>query len=446
MLRDDPVFRRILKNSGWLLSAKGLSLPLQVAQSVLVARLLGIDQFGVLGIVIAFAVTAHRLTSFRMNELVVKYVTDALAARRNDQAAAVIKVALLAEVTTSLIAFGVALLAAPFAARWFIGDAAAATFITTYALSMLIDAVLESATGILQVFDRFRFQALAEVAGRVLTLGAVAVVYALDGGLPEVIAAYLVGNLLSTGAVVLGALHVTASQLGATWWRTPLRTLRGQGRAMTGFAVSTNIGATLSLIVKDSELLWLGLLSTPAAVGFYKLAKSWVGMVVIPAGPMTKAFYPEIARTIAAGNLTATRQLLRKGTVIAAAWVLPIGLGFLALSPWFVPALYGTEFKPAIAAFALLMLGIGLADIVFWTRPALLSLGRPDVAVRITLLHTVLKVTLVLAFVPDGGHVVMAGITGGLYILGACISTMFVIHNLRHHHGPAAAEPLGEAR
>ncbi len=65
---DNPLIRRILKNSGYLFSATGISAFLSMLQGILAARLLGPANFGVLGAVTTFTSTLNRLASFRMNE------------------------------------------------------------------------------------------------------------------------------------------------------------------------------------------------------------------------------------------------------------------------------------------------------------------------------------------------------------------------------------------
>lgn len=431
MLRDDPVLVRILKNSGWLLSAKALSLPLQVAQSVLVARLLGVSGFGMLGVIVVYVTTSEKITSFRMNEVVVKFMTDAVVGQRMRMAAATLKGALLAEAWTTVFAFTLVWITVPYVAPYFIGDASANSLICLYTISSLIDIPLESSTAVLQVFDRYRVQAIGDVLGRGATLVAVAVVYALHGTMVHVIIAYLIGNLISTGVITVFAMILVRERLGAGWWRTPLAELGPKRREMTKFALSTNVGGTLSLIVKDSELLWLSFFTTPAAAGIYKLAKSWIAMVVIPAAPLVKSFYPEITRSVAANELDRTKKLLRKGTLLAAAWIVPIGVGFLAVSYWLVPWLYGRDYSPAVPTFAILIAGIGYSDILFWMRPCLLAFGRPDVALKITTLHAVLKIVLVITLVPLGGHLAMAGITSFLFVLGTTIGTLFILKCLR---------------
>ena len=78
-LREDPLIRRVLLNSGYLFSGNAVSAVLNVAQGILVARLLGDAGLGLLTVIMDFASNTNRLLSFRMSEVVVKYASEALA-------------------------------------------------------------------------------------------------------------------------------------------------------------------------------------------------------------------------------------------------------------------------------------------------------------------------------------------------------------------------------
>ncbi len=418
--------RRMLGNSAWLLGARLTAIPIGIVQSVLTARLLGVEGYGVLAIVITFVATLNQLTSFRMNEFLVKQVSDAQAAGRRDLAAAAIKVALVAEAAASLLSFAVVWATARLAAEWLVGQPGAASLLRLYAIFVLGHIVFESATGIFQIFDRFRVQATTALAVKVLMLAGVAIVWLRGGGLREVVLAFALASALPALAASWVALAEVGRQLGAGWWRTPLSVLAGRGARMRSFAISTNVSSTLSVVVKDADALWLGWLSTPTEVGYYRLATTLVKLVLLPGNPLVQAAYPEIARTLSRGEIERARTLLRQATVLAAAWIVPLAALLGAAGPWLVPRLYGAEFAPAAPILALLLAGMGLSQVLFWNRPTILALGRPGFALRLTLLNAVLKVPLVLLLVPTLGAVAMAGISAGLFVLGAILSTLYV--------------------
>src|SRR5450759_1042219 len=115
--RQDRLLGMVIRNSGHLFSGNTIGTALSLVQSIFAAKLLGVENVGVLGVVTVFASTVNRLFSFRMGELVVKYMDQYRAEGRPDRAAAVVKVAALTESITSLLAFVVLVLLAPLAAQ-----------------------------------------------------------------------------------------------------------------------------------------------------------------------------------------------------------------------------------------------------------------------------------------------------------------------------------------
>ncbi len=431
--------RHLLGNSAWLFGARVAALPLGLAQAVLTARLLGVEAYGVLAIVLTFVATLNQLTSFRMNEFLVKHLSDALASGRRERAAATVKVALLAEAAASLLSFALLWATAGLAARWFVGDPAAAALVRLYAFFVLGNVVFESSSGILQVFDRFRVQAGALLAIKVLTLAGVAATWLAGGGLREVVLALTLGTALPALAAGLLAVREVGRRLGAGWWQASLAALAGSGARMRRFAISTHASSTLSIVVKDADALWLGWLSSPTEVGYYKLASTLVKLVFLPGNPLVQAAYPQIAAAIARGETARTRALLWRSSAAAAAWIVPGAILLALAAPWALPAFFGAQFAPATPALAPLLAGIGLAQVFFWTRPTLLALGRADVALGVAALNTLLKVALVLLLVPATGALGMAGITAALFVLGAALSALFVARALRAGPRPDAA-------
>ena len=90
-LQDDPLLRRVVRNSSYLFSSSAVSAVMSVVQMIIVVRLLDVDEYGLAtGTIMVFATSVNQLLSFRMSEVVVKYAGDALAHDRKDRAAALI--------------------------------------------------------------------------------------------------------------------------------------------------------------------------------------------------------------------------------------------------------------------------------------------------------------------------------------------------------------------
>ena len=249
--------RRIIKNSSYLFSATGISAGLSMLGGILTARLLGVEAFGILGTIIMFTSTVNKFASFRMGEMVIKYVGQYSEADDPSRAAATFKAAALLEMLASLAAFGLVYLLAPLGARFFAKDPGLSGLFVLYGLIVIANLIAESSTGLLQIFDRFRRLAALNVIQGVISLAIISIAYFTNGGLREVLLAYLAGKVISATGFSAAALLEATRRWGRHWWKTPLDLLRPQARELASFAISTNLSATLSLVNKDSELLWV---------------------------------------------------------------------------------------------------------------------------------------------------------------------------------------------
>ncbi len=170
----------------------------------------------------------------------------------------------------------------------------------------------------------------------------------------------------------------------------------------------TNLNGTLKLAMSEGDVLVLGLLSNPTEVAFYKLAKSIAAIVYLPMMPLVNATYPELSHAAASGAWVDFRRMMRRGSKLVATWFVPACIGAAVLSPFAISVLYGSSFLPAVLPLRIILVGVMVDGLLFWTSVALLSLGEPGYLARITLESAVLKLALALLLVPKGGSVAMA--------------------------------------
>jgi O-antigen/teichoic acid export membrane protein len=419
---ETELVRRMVRNSGYLFSATGVSAAISMVQGILAARLLGVAGFGILGSVTIFASTVNKFASFRMSELVVKYVGLYTEKGDKPRAAAVFKAAALSEMLASLFAFALIWALSPLGARYLAKDPNTANWFVIYGLIVLANLITESSTGILQIFDRFRRMAILGIAQSALTLAVIGYVYITHGGFLGILLSYLVGKALGAVGFTLAALIEANRRWGRDWWRVSLRLLRAQAGELVHFAISTNLSASLSLINKDSELLWVALLRNPVETGYYKLALALANVVQMPVSPLPQATYPELSREVARRNWDNVRFILRQGSLLAGSYTFAATVGLLLLGRPLINIVYTAEFLPAYPALLILLAGFLFANTFFWNRTALLAIGRPDFPTKVNLVLAVLKLLGIFLLVPAYGYLASAALLAGSYILGVTVS------------------------
>jgi O-antigen/teichoic acid export membrane protein len=435
--RADPLLRRVVKNSSYLASSNTIAAGLSFIQSILVARLLGVDKLGELTAIIAFVTAVNNLLSFRMSEVVVRHFAPPLAAGRKEEAAAVAKGAGLIELATSLAAFLIMVLLAPWAAQTFLKDSATSPLIVYYGLIILSNIIFETSRGVLQSTNRFGQFASINLAQGVLTFSIICAAFLTSSaGIPFVLTAYIAGKTLAGIGVIILAVRALNESLPG-WWCVPLRAYAGW-RKMVSFALNTNLNGTVNIFVRDNIPLYIISLTSATGAGYFRIAYSLTNILMTPVDPFIHPTYTEITRTIAGKNYSTTLRLLRRVSLIVAAWVGVAG-GFIVLFGWWlIPLLYGAEYAPAYPAAVLLLVGYGMANIFSWNRPLLLALGKPTFPLVVAAAVGAVELALIFSLVPIYGYLAAAAILSGYLFVSVGINIWRGLTEIRHRSAAGA--------
>jgi O-antigen/teichoic acid export membrane protein len=446
---QDRLLARVLKNSSYLFASYVLGGVL----TLVTAKLLGAASFGVLGTITVFSSAINRLFSFRMSEMVVKYMGESLAHDDRMRAAAAVKAGMLVEGLTSLAAFAALAALAPVGAIYIVKDASTTPLFLVYGLSILANLINESSTGVLQVTNHYRSQALIYFIQTVLVavlLGLAAVYHA---SLMEVLLIYLAGKVILGMGPVLVAFYWLPRTLGKDWWRAPLSVLP-PWRQVVRFSLSTNFNGTVTQIARDSEVPIVSFFFGTAAAGYFKMALALINLIVQPINPFISTTYPEITRAFAAQEWKRLRSLLSRVTLISASWTGLVAVAlFVGHEILFEPfTIFGHTFKllveyaPAYPVLMILLIGYGMANIFFWNRPLLLAQGLADYPFWVSFWTMLAKVGLALVLLPRTSYLAEAGLLSGYFIITVGLIVWRGLRGIDRAEGEVKLQESAEAR
>ena len=414
-LREDPLFKRVVSSSLHLFSSNTISVGLSFLQGMLYYRLLGPAGSGLVRVVMSYASTINSIFSFRMSELVVRYGGEYLEKGEKEKAAALIKSAAATEALVSGLAFLVVALTAGLAEQYVAKTANTALLFTVFSIGLLANFNTETSTGILQVTGRIKLQGTINLVQSIITTLIIVAAFIWNGSLEIILIAYLVSKTILGLGMFIAAQVQLQRVLGSGWWREPFSTL-ADTREIIHFAISSNVSATIIKIFRESEPVWIGILLSPEAVGYYGLAYQIVGFLSIPADPLISAVYPELNRLTVQKAWSRLKDFLRKVTSLSLAYNLALAFGLVIFGNWAIIILGGRAFLPAYPALVALLVGLTFNYILFWNRPLLLSLGLPTFPIRVTLIVGLIKIALAFVFVPRYGIVAAGALLSFYYI------------------------------
>ena len=447
--KEDNLLRRIVRNSSYLFGSNVISAVLSFGQTIIAVRLLGVTGWGLVAVVQTFASNINRFLSFRMSEVVVKHLGSSLAEEKKKEAAALVKAAGLTEATMSILAFLVLLVLAPWASRVFVGDSTTAPIFIFYGLIILSNLIFETSTGVLQATHRFDHLARINLINSIITCTMISGTYILYRWTGLITAPHLLESVLL--AYVLGKTYTNISQvilagrelnqaLGPGWWKTPLRTLPGKP-ALIMFALNTNLNGTLNLFFRDNILLYVAVLLSVTAVGYFKIAMTLTIPITLILDPLIAPTYSEISRTIAKLQWGTTLRLLKRVTMITGGVVLAIWTAWALTGWWIIPTVYKPQASPVYPLLLILVAGYGFASTFQWNRPLFLSLGKAGYPVLIALLTGIVELALIFSLVPRYGYLMMAIILSGYFIVSQGFITLRGLMEIRGRRLAATSQP-----
>ena len=232
-LRQDDLLSRVLLNSAHLFSSNSISLVLSFVQGVLATRLLGLADYGLVVIVMAYASTINGLFSFRMSELVVRYAGEYLEKGEKKRAGALIKAASIGEAAVSVLAFLLVSVTAGLATRLITKTPGTEWMIVFYSVGLLTNFNTETSTGILQIADKVRLRGVVNLIQSIISVSIIGAAFFIKGeagavsfgALPIVLGAYLAGKTVLGLGLFAAAQIQLRRVLGARWTKAPLSIL-----------------------------------------------------------------------------------------------------------------------------------------------------------------------------------------------------------------------------
>lgn len=439
--RQDDLLRRVVRNSSYLFSSNAVSAALSFLQGILAVRLLGVEGYGLVAVVISFSSNVNNLLSFRMSEAVVKFYGDAVQLGEKGRAASIAKGIAFAEALTSLLAYLVWVLITPYAALLLGKDSQTAAFFAFYGVVILVNLVYETSRGILQTARRFDLLGRITMIQSVITAGLIVLAFLNGRGILEILAAYLAGKIFAGITIAVLALRELNSALEPRWWHSPFQRV-DNWREIGGFALNTNLNGTVNLIARDSAPSLIAFLR-PAEValleaGYFRLALTLINLATLPIEPFIWPTYAEITRSITERKWRDTRILLRRVSVISAAWMAFAGGGLALLGWWLIPFLYRPAALPAYPALLILLVGYGFGSVFTWNRPLLLALGKPGYPLLIAAVVGVIELALAFVLVPRFGYLAQAGLLSSYFVVAIGLITLRGLREIRKQEAEAA--------
>jgi len=119
---------------------------------VVLARFLGLEQFGLFTLVISYVKVVNSLLDMKIGEAVVKYITESKEKGKLKTVSSFVKFFYIVDLSSGVISFAVCILLAGVANDLFIKSDDAFSYVLIFSISLLVSTVNQSSHAILHSF------------------------------------------------------------------------------------------------------------------------------------------------------------------------------------------------------------------------------------------------------------------------------------------------------
>lgn len=389
----DGIFRRIFKNAALLLSGRAANGLMGLATLSIMARGLGVEQFGIIVLVQTYVLVITGLTTFQSWQALIRY--GAISLKNPDPTAFqnLLKFTMMLDALGVVIGVTVGFVAAPIVGPYLQWSPQVIENAQAYSFLILF-TVIATPTGILRLFDRFDLLTVQASITPLFRLIGVVVAALLDAPLAGYLLAWFVAGVVGgLVLIVLGWREV--AQRGHTKNMTwSMRGLSVGHDSIWKFSIVSNFHTSLQLVTGHMATFLVGVVAGPAAAGLYKIGKDVATTLTKPAELLNQSIYPEFARLGSDGAWASFPRLIVRGGLLGGS----AGIALLALAllggEWFLTLIFGPEFAAAHVVLILLLAAATLTIAGFSMDPALYAMGRPGIPFQVN------AVAVFLVFVP----------------------------------------------
>lgn len=196
-IKEDELFGTLFKNSSYLISAGLITSVISFVQSIIVARYLGVNQYGLLALVFSYVMIVNQFFDFRIWELITKYGAEYRAKDEKGKCLATIKIGYGIDVCSSIAAVFVTIFLSKIVARVVFHKPEMAGIASIYAFSLLVGNINNSSSAVLKIFDRFSWVGVQNIMCSVIGISLIGIALVLKWDLRGIVTTYLVTSLFS---------------------------------------------------------------------------------------------------------------------------------------------------------------------------------------------------------------------------------------------------------
>jgi O-antigen/teichoic acid export membrane protein len=425
--------QNLFLNASWLFGGNTVSAVFAAIEPMVLARILGVSDFGLLALIVAYVDFLNKFFDVRVWETATKYIGTFWAKRDYERTRSMVKLSYMVDISTGILAFAIAVLTANIANKYFIHSSQAYTLILIYSISLLIDTADNTSDAILRVFNKFKQMAFISSVQTFFRVALVCLVLFIGLGIKGVLFIYVAVSFFGF-AIRFWVVSQTLNEFKLdAWWRAKVGLIRDQWKEIAWFLSNTSFTATIRMGNENFlGILALGHFSGKDAAAYYKIARSAIRLMTRFSDPLHQAIYPELVRISKSEGLTDFTNLIRYSLKTLFKFIVPLTVIMLLLPEQLINIFFGKDYVAASNTFRVITIAAFIAQSTFWINAALLAIGKPGLRTVLDVITTATYVVLLIILVPRFSYLGAGFAFLGFAIVKSSVSLIFLRDSIKN--------------
>jgi O-antigen/teichoic acid export membrane protein len=395
---------RVILNAGWASAATPINIILGVIQIGFMARILGPQGFGIIGLFVATCALFNSFFKVTSAETVMVYTSKATAANDMELVRHILRYCYRIDLVTSVFSALLVITASSILTQIFHIGSEQSHLLALFALTMVFQSTLEDSRSVLYLNNHFSWTFYQSVGHSAIKTASMAILFLIGAGLEEVVILLVLMSLLDgfsmwiMSRVSLRIKHGNRLKYTeSAWWHIPREVFR--------FQVLGHLRRCTKSLNRYLDILFIGYVGTSVQVGLYRSAKQIADHAYTPISGFLSSFFREYTNLYFSKDMEGLRLIARRFTLIFI--LISVILGGIL---WFgaeviIQIILGSEFLPATNIVRVLMISVVIVSGMFplYSLPA--AVGRAEPAFWSTLIGLVAQITALFILVPSVGAI-----------------------------------------
>ncbi|MEL7190245.1 MAG: lipopolysaccharide biosynthesis protein [Pseudomonadota bacterium] len=377
---------------------------LMAVSTVIAARALGPEAYGVLAIVLTIGRICERFLRFESWQPLIRFGTQEDVEGDPQKMAQLFLFGLLLDAGCALLAAAVML-----GAGYFLLPVVGLDYSYFYLLAVFAPAIAFNIRGMPTAalrmagqFKRLAYFKLFSALLRVLMAGAA---YFAGADIATFLAIWMLAQLIDT-AVFAWLSKLALQKMGvASPFKAGIAGMTQRFPGFMGFAWSTNASSALRTLTQEADTLLVAALADPAAAGFYHIAKRFAKVAQQVGQHVQAVIYPDLSRMWARKQFADVRGIKFKVQAALGSVALALIAGTWLVGKPLVEWAFGADFELVFPLLLTQLVAVMFIMIGAPARSTMLAMNRPTVVLTIAVLATLTFFAVALYCLPIYGAI-----------------------------------------